>query len=113
VPRFVILDHDHPHQHWDLMLEVGPCLRTWRLPQLPQPGQLLSIEQSFDHRLVYLDYEGPLSENRGTVQRWDCGTYELVRMEDPCLVIRLSGLRIQGQLQLRQVDQLHWTLCLM
>src|SRR5437879_2020084 len=29
--RFVILEHDHPQLHWDLMLEAGPALRTWRL----------------------------------------------------------------------------------
>src|SRR2546429_613448 len=38
MPRFVILEHDHPELHWDLMLEAGPVLRTWPLAAPPQPG---------------------------------------------------------------------------
>ena len=26
MPRFVILEHDHPEVHWDLMLEAGASL---------------------------------------------------------------------------------------
>jgi hypothetical protein len=109
MPRFVILDHDHPTRHWDLMLEVGTYLRTWRLPQLPQPGQPFNMEQSFDHRLIYLEYEGQVSDNRGTVRRWDEGTYQVVQEGEKCLIIQLTGKRLQGQLKLQQVDQAHWT----
>ena len=30
-----------------------------------------------DHRLAYLDYEGPISGDRGSVTRWDRGTYDV------------------------------------
>ena len=36
MPRFVILEHDHPSLHWDFILEVGEVLWTWRL-SAPRP----------------------------------------------------------------------------
>ena len=38
MPRFVILEHDHPRLHWDLMLQTGDALRTWRLASPPTRG---------------------------------------------------------------------------
>ena len=35
MPRFVILEHDYPELHWDLMLETAGALRTWRLLRPP------------------------------------------------------------------------------
>src|SRR5205807_395991 len=45
MPRFVILEHDHPELHWDLMLEAGPVLRTWRLAAPPQPGRAVAARR--------------------------------------------------------------------
>ncbi len=78
MPRFVILEHDYPHLHWDLMLEDGDVLRTWRLSAPPEPGVGVDAEPSFDHRLIYLDYEGPISDGRGNVKRHDKGTFEWI-----------------------------------
>src|SRR5580765_3650553 len=39
MPRYVILAHDHPFPHWDLMLERDASLRTWRLATLPKAGE--------------------------------------------------------------------------
>jgi hypothetical protein len=75
MPRYVILEHDHPRRHWDLMLEVGEALRTWRLEGWPENGVQIRAEPIGDHRIAYLDYEGPVSGNRGRVQRRDEGTY--------------------------------------
>ena len=38
MPRFVILEHDHPHLHWDLMLEADGSLHAWRLACVPVVG---------------------------------------------------------------------------
>jgi hypothetical protein len=76
VPRFVVLEHDWPAVHWDLLLECGPALKAWRLLAEPGPGRAVPAEPNYDHRLLYLDYEGPLTGDRGRVRRWDAGTFE-------------------------------------
>lgn len=78
MPRFVVLEHDHPVLHWDLMLECGPVLRTWRLAEPPAAGKTIHAEALADHRLHYLDYEGPVSGGRGCVKGYLGGTYDLV-----------------------------------
>ena len=75
MPRYVILTHDHPFPHWDLLLESGDSCRTWRLLGEPAVGVVIAAEPLPHHRLHYLDYEGPVSGDRGTVTRWDWGTY--------------------------------------
>lgn len=95
MPRFVILAHDWPAPHWDLLLESGPVLKAWRLLAEPGPGRVIPAEPSFDHRLVYLDYEGPISGDRGSVARWDAGSYE-GELTDEGGAIHLSGERLRG-----------------
>src|SRR5262245_36475345 len=80
--RFVILEHDFPTLHWDFMLEVSGMLRTWRLPQPPAAGIEMVAEALGDHRLAYLDYEGPVSNSRGNVKRWDRGEYAAIDEPD-------------------------------
>ncbi len=97
MPRYVLLEHDHPHRHWDLMLESGPVLRTWRLAALPAPGAAVAAEASFDHRTAYLDYEGPVSGGRGRVVRQDAGTFTVEEEREDRLVLRLEGGRLRGR----------------
>ena len=96
MPRFVILEHDHPRQHWDFMLEAGAVLRAWRLDAPPALGCSVTAEASFDHRLAYLDYEGPVSGDRGQVKRWDTGTFTWEADEEQRVVVRLTGTRCRG-----------------
>jgi hypothetical protein len=78
MPRFVILEHDHPFLHWDLMLEVKNGLRAWRLLKVPGPGVAIPATILSLHRKLYLDYEGPISGDRGKVSRWDKGNYQII-----------------------------------
>jgi hypothetical protein len=98
MPRFVILEHDHPHLHWDFMLEAGSVLRTWRLASAPDTAGLrISAQPLGDHRPLYLDYEGPVSGARGTVTRWDRGDYEsLPASAGQAFHVRLEGQRVRG-----------------
>jgi hypothetical protein len=96
MPRFVVLTHDWPFLHWDLMLEDGEILRTWRLSQPPDTQGAVDAEALPDHRLAYLDYEGPVSGDRGTVLRWDQGTYELLDRTESRVVIRFAGRKLIG-----------------
>jgi hypothetical protein len=106
VPRFVILEHDHPKLHWDLMLEAGSVLRTWRLAKAPEiKGESIEACPLADHRVFYLNYEGPLSDQRGNVRRWDSGEYEAVsEVEGQEINIRLEGQRLHGMATLRVID---------
>ena len=91
MPRFALLVHDRPVLHWDLLLEQGDSCRTWRLRNSPDTEGDISVEPISNHRLVYLDYEGPLTGDRGTVSQWDAGTFEwVIDREDYC-ELRLAG----------------------
>ena len=109
MPRFVILYHQMPDgcerpAHWDLMLEADGALWTWALPE-PKPGLTCIAERLADHRLFYLDYEGPISGGRGTVTRWDAGDYEVVEENEQRLVVTLTGGRIAGTLTIEQEER--------
>ena|SRR6056297_844391 len=95
--RFVILTHDHPHLHWDLMLEDESVLRTWRLSKPPLDSTMIEAEELPAHRKHYLDYEGPVSGGRGTVTRWDEGTYQLEDDTENHLRVIFSGKKLQTQ----------------
>lgn len=97
--RFVILAHDWPTPHFDLLLEAGTVLRAWRL--LGEPGTVpVSAEPNADHRTLYLDYEGPVSGGRGTVARWDAGTFEWVEDGAARVVVELRGAKLVGRFAL-------------
>jgi hypothetical protein len=109
MPRFVILEHDHPELHWDFMLEVDGGLRTWRLTTEPCAGEATYATPLSDHRLAYLDYEGPVSGNRGKVCRWDRGEYEVEVESEACLTVRCRGVKVRGSVRLsRMPDGWEW-----
>jgi hypothetical protein len=96
MPRFVVLIHDFPELHWDFMLENEAALRTWRLSRQPlEPGPI-DAEALADHRLAYLDYEGPVSGNRGTVRGFDRGEFTVVAESAGRIVIELCGAVLRG-----------------
>ncbi len=111
MPRYVILEHDHPARHWDFMLECGDVLRTWRLAAPPAPGGSVAAEPSFDHRRAYLDYEGPVGGNRGTVTRWDAGTFSWEEAGEGVAVC-LAGARLRGRARVEPDGAGGWRLAL-
>jgi hypothetical protein len=112
MPRFVLLEHDYPQLHWDFMLEWGDALRTWRLLAFPQPGQTVPAEASFDHRRAYLDYEGPVSGNRGQVKRCEGGTFQWEPQEPApdaeTVAVVLQGNRWRGRAVLQKAAAGGW-----
>lgn len=76
--RFVILEHNHPFLHWDLLLESGNALTSFRLLEFPLPKAWIDSEPLPDHRTFYLDYEGEVSGDRGTVKQVYSGQYDVV-----------------------------------
>jgi DNA polymerase Ligase (LigD) len=108
MPRFVILEHDHPRRHWDFFLEAGQVLRAWRLAEPPHPGRPIAATPTPDHRLLYLDYEGPVSGNRGQVVRWDRGEFEWQVNGPDTVVVRLCGGRTRGSAVLTRTAEGAW-----
>lgn len=119
MPRFVILFHEMPAalrrpSHWDFMLESGDVLRTWALEAEPRIGEEMAAESLPDHRLAYLDYEGPVSRDRGTVSRWDTGNYDVEFDSDEQLRVQLRGDKLKCRATFRR-DPAHesvWRLTL-
>jgi hypothetical protein len=97
MPRFVILEHDWPTLHWDFLLESGSVLRAWRLLAEPMQGTDVPAEPNADHRLLYLDYEGPVSGGRGTVRRWDAGTFDWLADGPERAEVELHGAKLNGR----------------
>ena len=58
------------------MLEAGPALRSWRLLGDPRTGEPVPAAANADHRVAYLDTQGPVSGERGSVRRVDAGSYD-------------------------------------
>ena len=115
MPRFVVLQHDHPEcLHWDFMLEQGGSLATWSLPMPPALERVLPARLLADHRSDYLDYEGPVSANRGTVVRWDEGEFQWVENHRDRVVVDLQGRKIAGRVRIETTtsspDELRWYL---
>lgn len=114
MPRFVLLEHDHPVLHWDFMLEVDGTLRTWRFDRIPTEEATFTAVALPDHRLAYLDYEGPVSGHRGSVQRMDRGHYSTLELGTTDWTVRIDGERLRGTCALKRTagaDQswhCHW-----
>jgi hypothetical protein len=108
--RYVVLHHDGiDRPHYDVLFETAPGspLATWRSAEWPlRMGT--PITPLPDHRHSYLDYEGPVSNNRGHVRRIASGTHEvsqdipgllLITALDDGTVLRL----VRGSASLAQV----------
>jgi hypothetical protein len=109
MPRFVVLEHDRPVLHWDLMLEAGDVLQTWRLAKPPALGCAIEATALPDHRRIYLDYEGPISGDRGMVRRWDAGLFtETAASTTQQRVIVLDGVKLAGGCVLQWVEGTAW-----
>lgn len=97
--RFAILHHRAPQgEHWDLMLERGDVLLTWQLSRDPGDGACLPIpaRRIQNHRTHYLDYEGPISGDRGVVTRVDRGCVEFSKVTDRECAFKLTGGTLCG-----------------
>jgi hypothetical protein len=106
---FVILEHNYRGVHWDFMLQCGTVLRTWALAAEPEPGCRVKARALPDHRLAYLDYEGPVSGGRGDVTCWDRGSYEMLQCGDELVVVQLRGAHCRGKATLsREKDSEVW-----
>ena len=103
--RFSIAKHEMPanssrHSHFDLFLESEGTLMTWELTSLLTTQNNQVVRRLANHRLVYLDFQGPLSDDRGTVKLVDTGSLEWVTLESERLISRINGQTTDGILTL-------------
>lgn len=95
--RYVILRHDGIESpHFDILLEISPdsALLAWRSSHWP-PAAAEIFEPLAEHRRLYLNYEGPLSDDRGAVHRVAAATYQLIGESPAGRLIELDdGLRL-------------------
>jgi DNA polymerase Ligase (LigD) len=110
MPRFVVLAHDWPVPHLDLFVERDGVLKAWRLPIHFDPTVPCPAEVNVDHRLHYLDYEGPVSGDRGVVARWDRGAAVWERVEPGRVLVWFDGQRMSGDFELARRNETEWEL---
>ncbi len=108
MPRFVLLRHDWPVPHLDLLLERDGVLKTWRLPPDFTPTESMVAEAIGDHRLMYLDYEGPVSGDRGRVVRRDAGELLWLHSDPDRVTVRVGGAVLSGVFELVHIEGGRW-----
>jgi len=99
--RFTISHHTGSKEgdHYDLMVEQGDTLKTWRLGNTAFLVAQVA-RQIKDHRKTYLDYEGEISGDRGRVKIWDTGTYSVDEWKEDRIQVALVGRVLKTRLVL-------------
>lgn len=100
--RFALLEHTtRDGVHWDFLFQLADVERlpTWRLTRNPllASGRPIAAERIADHRALYLDFEGEISGDRGTVRRVDGGGVTVARFDPTAGELHLRGLRLIGR----------------
>lgn len=109
--RFALLLHNvgrglsrTDQDHLDWMLEGDNGLLTWSTDLSiynvgwapPEHGLPIDTASDIvamqlpDHRTAYLDYEGPVSDDRGHVKRLLAGVYQIIHTDASTIVLRIQ-----------------------
>ncbi len=113
--RFVVQEHTTPDGvHWDLMLEKGEVLTTFRLEKPPEAALTGTVQATkiFDHPLKFLTYEGPVQKGTGKVRIVERGTYDVPVEGEDVIALRLQGTILQGDFRLTRIEGTSWQLAL-
>jgi len=106
--RYAVLWHqDIDEPHYDLMFETAPGsgLATWRSSLWPitSPTPLQKLR---DHRPAFLNYQGQLSADRGSVTQIAAGTCQIEIDEQSRWTIRVDSM--PGPLIFRMLHDDRW-----
>src|SRR3954469_3481557 len=95
--RYVVLRHESVDDpHFDLMFETKPGsdLVTWRATEWPITDTT-EFTPLRPHRRAYLQYEGPISGDRGTVHRLHFANHSIEEESADSLIVKLeTGQRL-------------------
>jgi bifunctional non-homologous end joining protein LigD len=109
--RFVIQRHERKGQpvHWDLMLESGDILETYRINRPPEEWgrEPIKAVKIFDHPLKFLTYEGSVNKGKGKVTIADSGTYRILLQKRNLLIVDFAGTIIKGKKEIIFADGGH------
>jgi hypothetical protein len=109
--KFVIQEHARGGQtHWDLMLESGGILKTWRLDTSPDhiAEEPVIATKISNHDLKFLTYEGPVNKGLGCVSIVDEGTYEILNESEKKIRLRFQGKILSNEFVLESCKQDQW-----
>jgi hypothetical protein len=105
--KFVIHKHTREGQvHWDLMIEWGDKLKTWRLDNPPEKlsSQKTKATPIFDHDKKFLTYQGPVNNGKGTIEIIDKGNCIIESPDEKELKIYFQGKILNEEFQLVKFD---------
>ncbi|MCL5279060.1 MAG: hypothetical protein M1376_04040 [Planctomycetes bacterium] len=111
--RFVVQEHTTPDGvHWDLMLEKGEVLATFRLEQPPEAASVGTVRATkiFDHPVKFLTYEGPVQKGTGKVRIVDRGTCDVLAEGEDVITLTLHGVILWGDFALTRAEGTSWQL---
>jgi len=110
--RFALLLHEHSEKpesrHQDLLLEMDLSLFALKIsPPVADFRRGFGALRHFDHRKLYLDYEGPISGDRGFVVRIDGGEI-LGRVSPEGFELELRGSELCGHYRFEPIGKEGW-----
>lgn len=107
--RFALLYHTTTLSHYDLLIEVkkgAPLVTFSFLPdglEEIKNNNAVTMNRLDDHRNIYLDYEGPLSDGRGSVTAYDRGIVEEYSDNGTVCTCILRGAVIDGKCRIQHL----------
>jgi hypothetical protein len=113
----VLLRHDladgSHHFDWLMAMPSDPEGPLWG-GRVALPSDQWTAVMQWDlevlppHRRRFLQYEGPLSDHRGTVTRIDEGSVVVRQWSDQRIILDLAMKHCQGRVEIIHVDAAHW-----
>lgn len=106
--RFSIRSHIVPvdsdrQDHWDFFLESDQRLLSWEIQPFENnlPAQIQATRRK-DHRIKYLDYQGPISKDRGILYAIDLGALHWETLSEDLVSGTISGKIFNGSFQIER-----------
>ena len=112
--NYSIIKHSINDQnfHYDFLIKNNDILECWQFQKLPCFDSDLSLtcKKIFDHRLIYLTYEGEISNNRGAVMLIENGFFDIQIQQANLIKFKSQSKILTGTFKLELVSEDTWKL---